>query len=98
MKKPFMVEFELPEEFDDEFISLIPSQRLHIDELLALGKIRSYALSRDRSVLWVVVEAQSEFEVMEIIASMPLADYMQPFVSELMFYHTAEKLMQFSLN
>ena len=49
-------------------------------------------------MLWVVVEAQSEFEVMEIIASMPLADYMQPFVSELMFYHTAEKLMQFSLN
>jgi hypothetical protein len=80
MKKPFMVEFELPEEFDDDF------------------KVRSYALSMDRSVLWVVVEAQSEFEVMEIIANMPLADYMHPFVSELMFYHTAEKLMQFSLN
>jgi hypothetical protein len=92
MKKPFMVEFELPEEFDDDFIALIPSQRLHIDELLAVGKIRSYALSMDRSVLWVVVEAQSEF------ANMPLADYMHPFVSELMFYHTAEKLMQFSLN
>jgi hypothetical protein len=98
MKKPFMVEFELPEDFDDEFIALIPSQRLHIDELLALGKIRSYALSRDRSVLWVVVEAHSEFEVMEMIANMPLASYMQPFVSELMFYHTSEKLMQFSLN
>lgn len=93
-----MVEFELPEDFDDEFIALIPSQRLHIDELLALGKIRSYALSRDRSVLWVVVEAHSEFEVMEMIANMPLASYMQPFVSELMFYHTSEKLMQFSLN
>lgn len=93
-----MVEFELPEDFDDEFIALIPSQRLHIDELLALGKIRSYALSRDRSVLWVVVEAHSEFEVMEMISNMPLASYMQPFVSELMFYHTSEKLMQFSLN
>lgn len=93
-----MVEFELPEEFSKEFIALIPSQRLHIDELLALGRIRSYALSLDKSVLWVIAEAESEFEVMEMIAGMPLADYMQPFVSELMFHHTAEKLMQFSLN
>ena len=74
MKKPFMVEFELPEEFDDDFIALIPSQRLHIDELLAVGKVRSYALSMDRSVLWVVVEAQSEFEYRQKLSYINLTD------------------------
>ena len=59
-----MVEFELPEELSDDFLALIPEQREVVDRLMTQGKIRSYALSLDRSVLWVVMEAVSEFEVM----------------------------------
>ncbi len=98
MKKSFMVEFELPEELSDDFLALIPEQREVVDRLMTQGKIRSYALSIDRSVLWVVMEAASEFEVMEIIASFPLCDYMHPYVSELMFHNSTEVYHQFSLN
>lgn len=93
-----MIEFELPEELTEEFLELIPDQRILIDQLMAQGIIRSYSLSMDRSVLWVVMEATSEFEVMEIIAGMPLCDYMQPYVSELLFHNSTEVYHQFSLN
>jgi hypothetical protein len=98
MKKTFMVEFELPEELSADFVALIPEQRQMIDRLMTQGRIRSYALSMDRSVLWVVVEASSEFEVMELIAGFPLADYMQPYISELMFHNSVEVYHQFSMN
>ena len=93
-----MVEFELPETLSDEFLELIPAQQQVVERLMTEGKIRSYALAIDRSVLWVIVEAQSEFEVMEIIARMPLCDFMSPYVSELMFHNSTEVYHQFSLN
>ncbi len=98
MTKQFMVEFELPEDLTEDFLALIPRQRYMINELLVEGTVRSYALSIDRSTLWTVIEAQSEFEVMEIIAKMPLADYMHPHVSELFFYNSPELVHTFSLN
>jgi len=98
MKKNFMIEFELPEELDEEFMELIPEQREVVNQMMTEGVLKSYSLAMDRSVLWVVVAADSEFEVMEIIAQMPLSDYMQPFISELMFHNGAEIMSPFSLN
>ncbi|MFM8450882.1 MAG: muconolactone Delta-isomerase family protein [Haliscomenobacter sp.] len=97
-KKSFMVEFELPEELSTDFLERIPDQHAFIDQLMVQGKVRSYSLAIDRSVLWVIMEAESEFEIMEIIVSMPLCDYMQPYVSELMFHQSTEVYRQFSLN
>ncbi len=98
MKKKFMIEFELPEELDDEFMSLIPEQRTIVHQMMTEGTLKSYSLAMDRSVLWVIIEAGSEFEVMELIAKMPLSDYMQPFISELMFHNGPEVMAPFSLN
>ena len=98
MKKSFMVEFELPETLGEDFLERIPEQRMFVDKLMTQGVIRSYALSIDRSVLWVILEAASEFEVMEIIAAMPLGGFMQPYISELMFYNSTEVYHQYSLN
>lgn len=98
MKKNFMIEFELPEELDEEFMEMIPEQREIVNRMMSEGILKSYSLAMDRSVLWVVVSADSEFEVMEIIAQMPLSDYMQPFISELMFHNGAGVMSPFSLN
>lgn len=98
MKKQFMVEFELPDPFPMEFIKRIPEQRNMVNYLLAEGKIKSYSLAFDRSVLWVIFVADSEFEVMETIAQFPLAEWMTPYISELMFHNTSEMVLQFSLN
>lgn len=98
MTKSFMIEFDLPEEPTEEFFSLIPRQRYAINNLMADGKIKSYSLAIDRSRLWVIAEAVSEFEIMEIINDMPLSSYMTPTISELLFHNTAEALVPFSLN
>ena len=52
----------------------------------------------DRSVLWVIMEADSEFEVMETIAQLPLSDHMHPYISELMFHNMADMALHFSMN
>ncbi|GJM34713.1 MAG: hypothetical protein DHS20C18_37140 [Saprospiraceae bacterium] len=98
MRKAFMVEFELPETMTEEFLALIPQQRYVINNMLVEGSLKSYSLSIDRSRLWAIFSAKSEFELMEIISSMPLSDYMTPQISELMFHNASEVLMQFSLN
>ena len=93
-----MVEFELPEVLTEEFLNLVPQQRFVINKMLSDGQLKSYSLSMDRSTLWAVMTATSEFEVMELITQMPLCDYMTPHVSELMFHNGAETITQFSLN
>lgn len=98
MKKAFMVEFDLPENLTEEFLALIPKQRYVINTMLVEGSIKSYSLSIDRSKLWAVMLAESEFDVMENIAQMPLSNYMIPRISELMFHNAADSVMQFSLN
>lgn len=98
MKRAFMIEFDLPDTFTEEFLALIPKQRFVINRMLMDGQIKSYSLSIDRSKLWAVVAANSDFEVMELISQMPLSDHMTPTVSELMFHNGAEIVTEFSLN
>jgi muconolactone delta-isomerase len=96
----FMVEFILPDEMTEEFVAKIPRQRLKINELMEKGKITAYSLSADRTKLWCVLKADTEFDVMEIISEFPLIDFMRPTITELMFNNTATavKLPMFSLN
>lgn len=98
MKKQFMVEFEVPEIITEEFARLIPAHRNYVNFLLAEGKLKSYALASDRSGLWAIFIGKNEFDVMEMIAQMPLADYLTPRVTELMFHNSSEQVLQFSLN
>jgi hypothetical protein len=53
--RTYMITIQLPMELTKEFISLIPKQRATINELMDQGKILQYALSVDRSTLWVTV-------------------------------------------
>ncbi len=98
MKNAYMVEFELPEVFTEEFMALIPKQRYVINQMLVEGVIQNYSLALDRSRLWAVMVSETEFEVMEQLARFPLIDYMTPIVSELMFHNSSSDVMQFSLN
>ncbi len=98
MKNAYMVEFDLPEEFTEEFMALIPRQRYVINQMMADGVIQNYSLSLDRARLWAVMVSESEFSLMEEIARMPLIDYMVPSISQLMFHNSSMEVMQFSLN
>lgn len=93
-----MVEFDLPGEFTEEFMALIPRQRYMVNQLMMEGAILSYSLSDDRGKLWAVMSAESETGLLETIEKLPLADYMSHQIRELMFHNAASAVMQFSLN
>lgn len=82
----FKAEIELENSFSNEFTQLIPLQRKKVDELMNNGSIVSYALSIDRSKLWVVFEAKTIAHVFKLIKSFPLYAYMKADVHELAFY------------
>jgi hypothetical protein len=95
----YLIDFDLPQELDEEFISLIPEQRSQIDELMSNGIVLSYALALDRSKVWATINAESVMEVEEIIHSMPLNHLMEAVVYELEFYSaTGNGLPAISLN
>ena len=98
MSQFYMVEFELPEVLTPKFLAKIPQQRNKIDELMALGKVRSYSLSEDRSRLWMIVVAETEDDVIEILEEMPLNKMMTNQIIPLMFHFSNENVMAMSLN
>lgn len=95
----YMVDFTLPEVLTEEFMSLIPYQRARVNQFFSEGKLVNYALSLEESKLWAVFNANSELDVMELIAEMPLTKFMQVRVSMLTFYNTSqERMPAFSMN
>ena len=95
----YLVDVDLPDELSDEFIALIPEQRAQINELMASGSVISYALSIDQSKIWATISAESEQEVLVIMESMPLYDFMSTTIYELAFYNaTGNGLPAISMN
>ncbi len=95
----FMVDFSLPDVLSEEFMGLIPYQRAVINRLFKEGKLINYALSLENSKLWAVFSANSEMEVMDIIADLPLTSFMDVEISMLTFYNTVQAEMpNFSMN
>lgn len=95
----YMLDIDLPEHLDAEFMTLIPAQRTLVNELMIKGVISTYALALDRSKLWVVVLAETEVEAWEVYESFPLGDYMDPSLMELAFHNSKNvALPQLSLN
>ena len=95
----FMVDFTLPDHLSEEFMSLIPYQRAAVNRLFKDGKLANYALSIENSKLWAIFHANSEMEVMNMIADLPLTEFMQVEISMLTFFNTmTPNLPQFSMN
>ncbi len=81
----YMVIFTLPDELDLKFLSLIPLQRMKVNQLFEDGKLMSYTLSMDRKTLWAVFTTQNEEELIQCIDKLPLTSYMTYEVQALMF-------------
>lgn len=95
----FMVDVTLPAHFDEEFVSLIPSQRAHVNDLMERGTVMAYSLALDRSRLWVTLIARTEQEAMDIISAFPIFKYFQVKVYPLAFHNMATmSLTKVSLN
>jgi muconolactone delta-isomerase len=95
----FMADIALPSDFDARFVSLIPSQRMRINALMADGVLLGYSLNEERTRLWVVLEGESENDVRQLIQSFPLFHYMDVTIHPLMFHNQGAGLRRMlSLN
>ena len=95
----FMVDFLLPEALSEEFMQLIPYQKELVNKYFKEGKLVNYALSLESSRLWAIFNANSELEVMDYLADLPLTDFMEVQISMLTFYNGNEVAVPtFSLN
>lgn len=84
-----MVDFTLPSEMTEHFVSCIPKQRSVVSRLFSEGKLLSYALSVEHQKLWAVFSVDSESELMELLQALPLTPYMEVRICELTFFNTA---------
>ena len=89
--KQFMIEIQLPYVMSDEFTSLIPHQRAVVHSMMRKGIITSYSLSFDKSQLWVIMDATSEINVIEVIAEFPSTLF------EVYMYAPASPMISFSM-
>lgn len=98
--KQYMVHFTLPAQLDEQFMRLVPSQRIRVHELFNEGNLISYTLANDYSQLWATIGVEDEFELIDIIDSFPLTEYMEYDVHELFFNEVIQKdgFPDFSLN
>ncbi len=95
----YLVDFTMPQDLPEEFVSRIPHQRAAVSRLLNEGKILNYALSLENSKLWAVFSVRSETELMQLIQTLPLTRYMQVNISELTFFNAANPFAPaFSVN
>ncbi|NJO02479.1 MAG: hypothetical protein HC880_13015 [Bacteroidia bacterium] len=79
-----MVDIDLPEILSDEFLALIPKQVEQVNQLITQKKIVSYVLNTEKSKLWTIVEGDSEADVIEVLATFPLIQWMDFKIHELM--------------
>lgn len=93
----FQVYSPLPE-LNEDMIERIPDHRKKIDRLLQIGRLVSYGVSADRSSLWMTVYAADEMSVMDLIAELPLNEYLNPEITPLMFNLTPDMVSSPSWN
>ena len=95
----FMVDFTMPKELPDDFVSLIPRQRIAVNKLMEEGKLLNYALALEHGKLWAVFSVDSESELLDIVYGLPLTDFMKVRISELTFYNALQPFTAtFSIN
>jgi len=95
----YIVTINLPENPTIEYMSLIPVQRDHINNLIVEGFITNISLSEDRTKLWINMTAESESDISSMIKQFPMINYMTYKINKLFFYFSFTNILpQMSLN
>ncbi len=95
----YMIIIRFITSFNEEFVDLLPNQRIQINRLMEKGIITSYSLSADRGTLWVTLLATSSEAVEKTLRMMPLFKFMRYDIIELMFHNSpVHSQMHFSMN
>lgn len=95
----YMVQAEFPNELTKMFFSLIPAQRKAVKKLFDNRKITTYSMAFDKAKLWITINAESTTEAYNILAELPLIQFMKINLYELTFNEQyTDKMPKLSLN
>lgn len=72
--------------YPEDFMKYVPEHRTYINMLINKSVVESYAVSLESSRSWIVVNAQSKEEVMEILSRSPLYKFWTLRIDELFIY------------
>jgi len=98
MMNQYLFDITLPDHLTEEFVSLIPLQRAHIDSLMVKSVVTSYGLAFDRSKLWVTLLAASEEAAHGILGTFPLYRFFHVKLYPMAFHNMSLSLTKVSLN
>jgi len=95
-KYQVIVTFPTP---DSQFMAKIPAHRAYINKLIYDEVIEYYAISAERTSGWIVMNANSKREVIDILEKSPLFSYFELDIDQLMvFDSTAYRFPKMVLN
>lgn len=80
-----MVIFELPNVLTREYLDLLPSQKVMVEEMMKKGLIQHYSISVDEQKIWVQVRAVTDEKMIETINKLPLTAKLKYSFTELVF-------------
>lgn len=88
----YMIELVLPNPITPEFMELIPQNMEVTNKLLSEGKVQYYTVSLEQSKVWMVVEAETEFDAQAILAELPLSLHMTPVFYPTTFHRNSSNI------
>jgi muconolactone delta-isomerase len=94
----YMVDLTLAGNLSEEFMDLIPYQRVVVNKFFQEGKLVNYALSAEKAKVWAIFNADSEIEVRKMINAFPLSKFMDVEISLLSQLDGQKTEPVFSLN
>jgi muconolactone delta-isomerase len=82
----YLFELELADMTED-MESMIPLHREYINKLFAQGRILSYSVSANRTMVWCVINAEDEQEAMQLVLEFPLFQYFTEVTCNPLLFH-----------
>ena len=73
-------------DMDEEFMTLIPSHRVHINQLIEKGVIDHYVVTMESQRLWITFTAETKNDVENYLSGSPIYRYWTYEIEELMLY------------
>ena len=83
MKNYFLIEIELGQSFGESY----ESSTAVMNQMLADGKIQTYGISSEMSRMWISMLADTDYQVWELVCSLPIVAVNEPMITSLHTYN-----------
>jgi hypothetical protein len=88
INQPVFSKFQVSIQFfmDEDFMSMVPKHRVHINSLIEKGIIDYYSVSMETQRSWMIINAENKKQVEAYLEQSPLHSYWTIEIDELFVY------------